>query len=1259
MSIKKVITNKGLELLASSSEATGQSYWIGYYSLAYVPSDKKETEDVVTQNMTQLTTSGDVIWNVFQGDLVGSGYYDGISDGSVGGNLFGLSMYNVNIKKHFRYVLDENGNNTLLSWQLDDINSSSPLMKEYVKFLGTDGTLASEIPIPASLYYLGDVTGGLSNSAFINKYSDSRLNGAEVYQTAEYSVDASNTVIVPLVSNDPRYYLDSNGTETAPTTPGTYFYDDEISPSTTTDVTTWFEPSNLVEKYADKFYKLHSTSNYNRFHAPVGEVGNILNSQIRSRNLSKTTKFFPISNYSVLNSERGIAFNGETREVATGIKLSININLSPRNKTMGYLDGTYDETSDLTLQDNYFNVNNVDELFNTTHTSFKFNRIGFYAIPMRKAPYTTQVDSIAGEPVDVQFEINPDAEPVLFGVVDWDQTVYMSDTGDGLSNFACDFNVNLESPNGVDDTSIVRDTAIFYNLYKDSSTTWYENQLIANAQTSNAITEIGLEVAAIKNKVTDACCPTTQIGNSESTSTGNGLRNLKDSDSASRGGLKGVDTYTEGSLLDGRTYILGLDSVTLGKNTAVDGDYSAILSGEDNSIYPSAKYVIDNTKVVHSIIGGGVGNIIKQSSSFIGSGIGNVIGEQAATSAIISGYNNKIQNDEVGGGATESVIIGGSQNEVNSTQSIIGSGYQNKIHNNSTYSSIMGGNINNIYSSHSSIINGYSNNIHGNSVNSIIGSGSGNSISTVLAVTSGMSSTGSSIFSGHNNHVNAIMSTIIGGESNKIELIEVPIGTGTQEDLLFGAIVGGQNNSIRKTIAKTSSPMCFIGGGRQNTILDTGEGCSILGGQDNTITIGGVTTDNVDDFTDFEIGLRSPTSSVITGGASNTITSAFSAFIGAGMSNQVSGYFTPAPDYTTHYASPFSAIVSGEINKIIGSNGSTIINGQNNKIQKTDVVKDNTAYGTILNGVNNEINDGIYNIIGSGQNNYIRDSAFSTITNGDTAQITDSPFSSITNGYESSIIGGEYNTINGKSNNIVDSTYSNIVGRANEITDTDNSALFGDNCKIDGNPGFATNTNYIFGGYNSNIIDSNYVSLIGGSINEINGGSYSTILGGINNRIDTSDNSNIIGGVNNLIENSSHGIIVGGNGGRARNYGEVTHSSGYFSQYDDALNGVEYGSCQNSVFLYRNDASDYVQVDIPATTNNYIELYLDGDSELVTIDNNMAMCGTITLSAIIPKCSDPGGFITSGVFVQHSMISFQATSGYNSPIEIVQSTVIS
>ena len=60
MAAKTQITNKGLELLASSSKATGQHWWIGWYALAFVPDELQEEDgEKLSPSMTKLTENGE------------------------------------------------------------------------------------------------------------------------------------------------------------------------------------------------------------------------------------------------------------------------------------------------------------------------------------------------------------------------------------------------------------------------------------------------------------------------------------------------------------------------------------------------------------------------------------------------------------------------------------------------------------------------------------------------------------------------------------------------------------------------------------------------------------------------------------------------------------------------------------------------------------------------------------------------------------------------------------------------------------------------------------------------------------------------------------------------------------------------------------------------------------------------------------------------------------------------------------------------
>ena len=65
MAAKTQITSRGLELMASSSKATGQHWWLGWYALAYVPDELQEEEgEKLKPTMTKLTEEGDMTFLV-------------------------------------------------------------------------------------------------------------------------------------------------------------------------------------------------------------------------------------------------------------------------------------------------------------------------------------------------------------------------------------------------------------------------------------------------------------------------------------------------------------------------------------------------------------------------------------------------------------------------------------------------------------------------------------------------------------------------------------------------------------------------------------------------------------------------------------------------------------------------------------------------------------------------------------------------------------------------------------------------------------------------------------------------------------------------------------------------------------------------------------------------------------------------------------------------------------------------------------------
>ena len=1044
------ITNQGMALIASSSQATGQYYWLGYYAPAYVPSIWKATGNIlfptgdcgmvnggngavaigptdtdnVSPTMSMLTKYGDMVYNVWQGDLTGTGYANGISDGSPGADLYGMTMYDKNVKKHYRYVMDSNGNNTLVAWIINTSATDGSLLGKHV-YKGTDGYYQSTMPIPAPLYYLGDTLGrSTTQDYFTNSpyFDDEYYNGAKEYPYIAVELQNTEVFNVPKISIDYRLYNDSNGNaspSTYPFAPSIYFDANPIPSGLSTqpvpayDDTAWYA-SDMVqtiapsEIYCTEFWKLHTISNYNRFHASVDSIGHVLNTDLSNRNMAKATKLFPISNYKVITTETGYTANNERVEVATAIKVSIDLDLSPNSLQQG-LDGTsLDQNSNLGYFDLYQHAADGNpsgstdqygnDIYTSVHNSFKFNRIGIYAVPLRSSPimsdngfgYETQ-----NEVAQLQFQINPDAEPILYAVIDWDNTVVMSDTGDGIHQFKADFDINLQSLAGVSDTPLIRDAAIFYNMYQDDAQTWYENQLIATASTSNAVTELGLEIANLKSVGNSGgdCCPPPDLSNMyalKDHTHSNFLRNIIDSVDKLHGGLRGIDSAIEGTSILGNTYALGLDSIALGKGTATFGDTSIVASGVNN-------YILSN--VISSAILAGNYNTIQSNNNYVTivNGLNNTIYAASDKSTILGGYTNYISGISNIIGAGDSNSIGTAT--ATASYSFIGSGISNYISDGNAYTFIGAGQFNSITSTspesailagdhniitisgESAILTGDHNGITSNSGKSVILTGAYNTITS-----------------------NSGESAILAGDHNTIS------------NYSWGSVIlTGTTNNI------TTSPTSIIGSGTSNYITNVNN--SIIGAGDNNI-IQGTGTDSFIGAGSHNYINESSNSSIVSGTYNTIATSSYNAFIGAGTNNYINGAggnggansFIGAGEsngISASMSTTDAVIVAGKYNYIqgTGTNGYAFIgNGLNNIISSTSNNNIfNSGFGVILNGNGNYIEstiaNSIFSFIGTGSNNYITDSSNCFILSGYNNVISSiSTYSGILGGSNNKII---------------------------------------------------------------------------------------------------------------------------------------------------------------------------------------------------------------------------------------------------------------
>jgi len=446
---KSYLTQAGLDIL-SSNLANGDTvqYWIGYYGLAYLPEDSavRTTPD---PNQTMLVPvdsngkpMGDAIYNVFQGSMADTvaEFAEGDTDA---GNLYKQCLYAENVESTFRYVLteDANGNkiNTLVAFEQSDTDPSS-YSKKYTYYgvggtaVGTGSADEKGLPIPAPLYYDGN----------------------------------SNNSNADVVSADMRFYYAKEGLWGAS------------------------NAGTRSEAYSGGDLK-KSISNFNRYHAPSTSEGYAVAYQPACRNMAMATKLFPIEHYQVVSTANKKARANEAlvNDIENG-KSTTTLKHKAEN------DGTKVDTVKYTIRINLKDyikaqakiINNP----NAPKTSFKFNRIGIYAVPVSLHAFnvvTAESERCGGN--KVQIEIDGDAEPKLFGIMDFD-TVEMSE--DAVGDLQYNFEVHFKL-----DSQLVDDTAIYYSLYEDDAITWYKNQLIANASIAEAVTTLTAEVGYLRNLV--------------------------------------------------------------------------------------------------------------------------------------------------------------------------------------------------------------------------------------------------------------------------------------------------------------------------------------------------------------------------------------------------------------------------------------------------------------------------------------------------------------------------------------------------------------------------------------------------------------------------------------------------------------------------------------------------------------------------------------------------------------------------------------
>lgn len=551
---RSVITLRGLDIL-NNSIAGGDTtqYWIGYYGLAYIPEENRQD---FSKSMVTLVPRvngkpiGDELFNIFQGSMADTvaGFDEGDVD-SAAGKLYKQCLYAENIESSFRYALstDNKGNkiNTLVTYGQDASDPSQYTL--FRTYLGVGGEMTPS---------------NAESNIQVDEYG--LPLPAPLYYAAKNDTPVANSV-----TPDMRNYAEKTGE------PGWR----------ASNETTRIEGGD----FADTEKAMPSISNFNRYHAPSSSEGYAVAHDPACRNMAKVTKYFPIDHYDmstiirdgghIQNLEAGkSSTNLDNAKVGT-VKYKISINIADYMKMSSQ------------------RINNPD----APKISFKFNRIGLYAVPVTLHAFNVVAagnEKCGGN--KVQLEVNGDEDPILFAVIDTD-TIEMSETG--LTKFNIDFSVNFQ-----EDTALVNDPVIFYNLYENDAITWYKNQLLANASTSEAVTTLGVELNYLRNMV--------EALNSRGADCGVGddgdmwafrnhthpyMRNIVDSVDVNFGAVRGIytmpeyenytvyltrgnwyddttDPSTVDTLIEVNGYTVGENSMVLGKDSLAAGKYSLNMS---------------------------------------------------------------------------------------------------------------------------------------------------------------------------------------------------------------------------------------------------------------------------------------------------------------------------------------------------------------------------------------------------------------------------------------------------------------------------------------------------------------------------------------------------------------------------------------------------------------------------------------------------------------------------------------------------------
>lgn len=552
-----VLTNKGQEIITRANVDGNPQYWVGYFGLAYVP-EQSQTPLAERTTLVEEGENGDYIYNIWQGDLTGTGNASAKADSG----FTGLTAYDSNLSANFRYVYDqENLCNRLVAWETEGeaaegVKADSFRRKGYAVYEGCKATEStgsdtdtvhfstSSIPVPAPLLYLGsslDYSGDMT-----------ALAGSLGIDWPMMTVSGTD---IPMVTPDMRCY----GGKVNPASPGTASIDQLVDSETARD--DQYVQDGCMASYAN----MVSASVYNKGHCQVSSEGYETDYQESCHNMSRVTKLFPISQYEVADVDPETK-SGRKGDAST-IKYHLSLDFKGLNATYNDVLNFHGEGSEL-YDGSYRN-------------SFKFNRIGIYAVPVSVRRFRKE-----GGCDLCQVEVEPEKNPVLVAIITVDEVLLSEDGSIGFTSWSQDFILNMNTVQA-DSGSLVRDVEVYYNLAENEAITWYQNQLLATAGLSEAVTSLGIDVAYLKNMSPSAsatCCQGAPAVSGDSAyasiyHTHDYMKNLVDA-LGGAGAVRGIlsmetEGYGANSLTIGpNSYTTGMCSFTIGNDAVSSANYS-------------------------------------------------------------------------------------------------------------------------------------------------------------------------------------------------------------------------------------------------------------------------------------------------------------------------------------------------------------------------------------------------------------------------------------------------------------------------------------------------------------------------------------------------------------------------------------------------------------------------------------------------------------------------------------------------------------